>query len=259
MKRSLLATGLAAAALLAAHPAHSQAELTEESVAAAFAAQDFQYAFGSCFVGMDKPEEVTLVVIIAGDGSATLSKVEPMMLAKTKTCISSATALLKFPATGGDYEITYPLAVPEVAGASTHPTTVAQPVVVTQPPPTVVYQDDSWKPIYSSGKRKIIAGAVTLGVGGVVFVMPGLLLMLYGQVFSEVSSTTAKIFTSAGVVLVGIGLVPVIVGIILISRGKALKARALRMRDGLAFDMPLIGIGPTPDGKGGQLGLTWTF
>lgn len=269
MRRIILTLAAASAVLLASGHALAQEELTEESVQAAFETQNFQHAFGTCFIDMDKPEEVTLVVIIDGSGNATLSSVQPLMLAQTKTCIGNAVVgFLKFPATGGDYEITYPLAVPEVSADAAHPTTTAQPTTTTQPVvvgtapvmATTAVPESSWRPLYNTGRRKIISGAITLGVGGVVLVMPGLLLMLYGTLWADVNDDMQKVFTSAGVVMVGLGLIPVIIGAILIGKGKRQKAHALKIRDGLARnDIPLVGFGPTPDGRGGQLSLSWMF
>jgi hypothetical protein len=267
MRRTALATTLSLAIATAAGFAQAQAELTEESVREAFEAQDFQQAFGQCFVGMDKPEEVTLVVIIDGQGKATLSKVEPMMLAQTKTCIQNAVGLLQFPATGGDYEITYPLAVPEVSGDAAHPvvtaqpaTTTTQPVVVAQPAATAVQpQDQSWRALYSSGTRKMIIGGVLVGVAGAVFIIPGAVLVLYGSEWGQYSGLARDIFMGVGAVMVAVGLVPLIVGAVMLGRGRRYRSKAIRMRDGLASRIPLVGFGPTPDGKGGTLTLSWTF
>lgn len=252
------------AALAWTSPAAAQVELTEESVQAAMEAPDFVQAFGACFAGIDHPAEVTLVLIINEQGGASLSKAEPMLLPETTGCLGQAVGKLAFPATGNNFEITYPLAVPDVAaGASTttHPVVQAKPVYAVQPATAVVVQDDSWKPIHRSGTKKIVVGAVLLGVGGVVLALPGAILLAYGFLCQDLSGWSEgcrTIFSIPGGILLTSGLILMIIGIVNIAKGKRLRAKAAQMRAGTGF-LPRFDIGLSPDGRGGSMLLTWRF
>jgi len=253
-----LAAGLAAAPCLA-----QDIGITEQDVQAAFEAPAFLQAFGGCFAGKEHPAEVSLVVVVSEQGACTLSKTEPMLLPEIQTCVAESAKVLVFPATGYSFEVTYPIGVPEVAeGGTVHPVTVAKPVYAVQPVTTVVVAgDESWKPVYSEGKRNIIGGAVLLGVGGVALVLPGFGIVMYAAMCSTVldvinASDFCRPFWIAGGVMLAGGVVMMVVGGIKIGRGRRLKAKALQMRSGVSL-LPAIDIGPLPGG--GIMLATWRF
>jgi hypothetical protein len=248
-------------------PALAQQSLTEEDVQKAFGSLDFLNAFAACFANIEHPEEVELVVIIDENGGASLSKTEPALLPQTTTCVSQAATKLSFPATGNAFEITYPIAVPESSGAAagtTHPVTTAKPVYAVQPTTAVVVQDDSWKVLYSSGRRKVVVGAVLVGVGSGVLLLPGVILLAYGFMCESTTSglwssqtVCRAVFTIPGAILTIGGLIMVITGAISLSKGSRLKRKALQMKAGTAF-IPEFNVGLLPKG-GAAATLTWRF
>lgn len=260
---SLLATLIV---LVLAVPAQAQVELTEEGVQAAMEAPEFVQAFGACFAGIDHPAEVDLVLIIDENGGAAFSKAEPLLMQTTATCVSQAVTKLVFPATGNNFEITYPMPVPEVSAAATdpaHPVVAAKPVYAVQPATAVMVADDSWKPIYSAGTRKVVSGAVLTALGGALLALPGFILVMYGV---ACDASTTGVFNSAlckpllytgAVMLVG-GLIMVIIGATNIAKGRRLRHKAIQMRDGVGL-LPRLDFAGTPDGHGGSMVLTWRF
>jgi hypothetical protein len=254
--------------LTTALPAQAQVELTEEGVQAAMEAPEFVQAFGTCFAGIDHPEEVDLVLIIDENGAATFSKAEPLLMQTTATCVSQAVTKLVFPATGNNFEITYPMPIPEVSAAATdpaHPVVAAKPVYAVQPAPAVMVADDSWKPIYSAGTRKIVSGAVLTALGGALLALPGFALMMWGLVCDQASSSSYNdalckplLYTGA-VMLIG-GVIMVIIGATNIAKGRRLRHKAIQIRDGHVVGLlPRLDFAGTPDGHGGSMVLTWRF
>jgi hypothetical protein len=252
--------------LVVALPAHAQVELTEEGVQAAMEAPEFVQAFGACFAGIDHPAEVDLVLIIDENGAATFSKAEPLLMQTTTTCVSQAVTKLVFPATGNNFEITYPMPIPEVSAAATdpaHPVVAAKPVYAVQPAPAVMVADDSWKPIYSAGTRKVVSGAVLTALGGALLALPGFALVMYGVWCDSIDRSTFNsgickpVLYTGAVMLVG-GIILVIIGATNIAKGRRLRHKAIQMRDGVGL-LPQLDFAGTPDGHGGSMVLTWRF
>jgi hypothetical protein len=243
----------------------AQEGLTEQDVQAAMEAPAFTQAFNACFAGEGQPTEVTLVLIIGDKGAATLSKTDPVLQAATYACVQQAVAKLAFPATGYNFEITYPMTVAAAGGpaaGTAHPTTTATPVYAVQPT-MVVVQDDSWKTLYSEGRRSQIAGGILLGVGGVVLALPGLILMSWGAACVTGMSTIGAeavctpLTVVGGVMLAG-GAIMMIIGIVKLARGARLKRKALQMKTGTGW-LPSLDLALSHDARGGALALTWHF
>ena len=246
---------------------HAQEGLTEQDVQAAMEAPAFTQAFNSCFAGEGQPGEVSLVLIISDQGGAQLSKTEPVLQAPTYACVEQSVGKLAFPATGYNFEITYPMTVTATGGTAVgtaaHPTTTATPVYAVQPT-TVVVEDDSWKVLYSEGRRSQIVGGILLGIGGAVLALPGLIIFSMGTSCAAGTGWTTlsdlvcrPLMVVGGILTVG-GLVMMIIGIVKLARGGRIKRKALQMKTGVGF-VPKFDLAMSPDGRGGALALTWHF
>lgn len=275
--------------LLASFPAsaHAQEALGVEDVRVALENTFFQKALGGCFEKENRPDEITLVLIVQAQGGTQLSRIEDEQYSNILDCISKAVTHLKMPATGSHFQITVSVPVPAPAPSSAleikqldEPPPAPPPSVppVSAPPaaiplvaapavPLVAHPVSSkppppeptpeWKIRYSKGKKRLIGGIVALGaglqfavVGGLGFL--GTMPYLCDSSKNYTDEYTCHLWIGLGVSLLTIGVVGTIIGAVLVVQGKRIKAEALESK-------PRLSIGPLPGGDGAMASLGWRF
>jgi hypothetical protein len=186
-----------------------------------------------------------------------------MLLAQTAACLNQAVASLVFPQSAWNIEITFAVAVSDLPVPAVAPAPQPQPAPVygavqPQPAPPPQPQQD-WRPLYQSGRRKVIAGGVLTGLG-LAFLLGGA-----GWAAIEANRETDPDYPTGGMtggeiastllILGGIGLT--IPGIIVLAIGKR------RIRQANAIKAGIAGLAPVPSmglvRGGAALQLTWTF
>jgi len=290
-KKTMLAgVSLVAVTLLASPWAFGQA-ITAEEVTAVMESSAVKTAFTNCAASAEHPSVIDFVFIIGADGSAVLTKTEPVLETGLMSCFQGAAGTIKMKQTGKKFEITYPIEfapyTPPAAGTGTTGTTAAgggivvlppqtQPGVATQPataaPPVTAappaqpqpkgWADPRYERQYRSGTAMVIAGAVLTGLGGAMFIGSLIGVLVYvapcgfaNSLFgSDVAHCDVPVIIP--ILLFG-GLASLITGIIVLSVGSAKKRRALQMRYGSLF--PQLGLHPLLDEGGGVATLAWRF
>jgi hypothetical protein len=286
-KTSLAGVSLVAVTLLASSAAFGQA-ITAEEVTAVMESASVKTAFANCAASAEHPSVIDFVFIIGADGSAVLSKTEPVLETGLMSCFQGAAGTIKMKQTGKKFEITYPIEfapyTPPAAGTGTTGTATAGGGIVVLPPQTTATQpvtaappaaaappaqpqpkgwaDPRWEREYRSGTAMVIAGAVLTGLGGAMFVGSLIGVLVYvapcGFANSLFGSNVAHcdVPVIIPILLFG-GLASLITGIIVLSVGSAKKRRALQMRYGSLF--PQLGLHPLIEEGGGVATLAWRF
>jgi hypothetical protein len=248
-----------ALALILLVPARTGAQVEDmEGAVAALESEQFLGSLGACFAGASRPDEVTLTVLVSEAGVAQLTQIMPMLLAETSTCMAQAVAGLQLPPSAWGIEITFAVPARELPAPAPAPPPAPAPVqpvgVVYAAPQPVAYQDESWKPLYRSGRKKVVAGGVLVGVGGLLLLASAGWAVMLGETDAGGFQATAAI--PLMLCLVG-GLGMLIPGAILIGVGKRRMRKANQMRgQGLGL-APLPALVPLRGG--GALLLTWRF
>ncbi len=269
----------------APRPVQAQETLGEEDVKQSLQNAQFQKSLGGCFKKTDRPDEITLVLYVKAMGQTQLVSVEPELLPAATACVSKAVAYLSMPATGSHFQITVTVPVPEsgsslsikqvdvpphsppspspplvapaavpLVAAPAYPLVAHPGAVKAAPPPGPTPQ---WKFRYSAGKKRLIGGAVALGVG-LQFALVGglgflgtLPLMCDGSRYTN-DEYFCQMWTGVGISLLVLGAAGIVTGAVLVTQGKRIKQEALGSK-------PQISIAPLPAGKGIVAGLTWRF
>lgn len=250
--------GAAALALLLA-PLPALAQEGMEEAVEVLESETFLAALGACLSGPDQPAEVTMTVQVHESGGASLTKVEPMLLAETSTCMAGAVSALTFPASVAGTEITFAVPVEDLP--------VEQPGPADQPAPQPIagvvwgsqptsYVPMGWKPVYRSGRKKVAGGGVMVGLGGLFLLSSMGLLAL---IIQDSGDGGADLEGPLGgfIVLVTGSLVLIVVGSILIAVGRKRMKRALEMKATGHALAPIPSL--VPMRSGGALLLTWRF
>ncbi|MBW2263720.1 MAG: hypothetical protein JRG91_17300, partial [Deltaproteobacteria bacterium] len=112
---------LAAFSLVAGVPqaVHAQGTLSAEDVTQSLQDAQFQEALGGCFKKADRPDEITLVLLVKAQGETHLVDLEDDLPPITTSCVSKAVAHLTMPATGNHFQITVSVPVPETSSTIT--------------------------------------------------------------------------------------------------------------------------------------------
>jgi len=275
------AAGAALLALLAPAPAHAQAEPSVEDAVLVLGSDEFLAALGSCLPAAGRPAEITMSIRVDATGATSLLEVSPPLGAQATACADKAVASLSFPDTVRGIEITFAVPVEDLPLPPAPPPQPAQPKtapLIASPlappvyyapvyvPPTSVKTGPSWQELEDSGRRKLVAGAVILPIGGVLFT-GGILMGWAADRESkrnsnddtidadEAASVPTLVMLSAISILGGLAMMTI--GSVLLGIGKRRLGQAERMKAGSQ------GFLPTPSllalERGASLTLTWTF
>jgi hypothetical protein len=291
-KNMLAGVSFVAVALLASSAAFGQA-ITAEEVTAVMESSTVKTAFTNCAASAEHPSVIDFIFIIGADGSAVLSKTEPVLASGLMSCFQGAAGTIKMKQTGKKFEITYPMEfapyTPTTAGTATgttgtatagggivvlppqttatQPATAAPPAAAAAAPPPAQPQpkgwaDPRWEREYRTGTGMVIAGAVLTGLGGAMVVGALIGVLIYvapcGFANSLFGSNVAHcdVPVIVPVLLFG-GLASLITGIIVLAIGSVKKRRAAAMRYSSLF--PQLGLHPLIDEGGGVATLAWRF
>ncbi|MBW2261309.1 MAG: hypothetical protein JRG91_04980 [Deltaproteobacteria bacterium] len=261
MRGTPAATCFWLALVLCTGPASAQDVMVDEAVAV-LESEQFLASLAGCFPASDRPAEVTLTTRVSGEGVASLTQITPMLLTETSTCLAQAVAGLQFPQSAWGIEITFAVPVADLPAPSPAP---APPLVdpAAMPPTAAVYYvapqpvpqpAADWKRLHDSGKRKVRAGAVLVGIGGTLFLSGIIMAVAMNQ--SSSLDLTITLTAPMALSLVG-GLGMLVPGSIVLGIGRRRLRQAEQMRGALSGLLPLPSFAPL-DG-GGALLLTWTF
>lgn len=250
--------------------------LTAEEVTAVMESPAVKQAFSDCAATMPHPASIDFVLIIGLDGHASLSETQPAVEAELYLCFQNAAKQIKLKETGKKFEITYPMEFAPYAAAPMHPPetaasgggvvvlpTTPHPPASIQPQPATGgsgWSDPKWEAEYRKGRGMVIAGAVLMGGGGLVFV-GSLIGLAVAAAECSISNSlfgtgSCDVPTIIPVMFFG-GLAVLVTGIVLLAVGVKKKRRAGRMRYG--YLLPGVGLSPLTDGEGAMTTLAWRF
>lgn len=235
---------LSIVALLLTLPGPALAQLDTQQVVDAMADPAFKKALGSCFSQETSPGQLPLVLVVEASGSATLSAVPPGLDEARARCVSAAVELLRFPATGGRFQIT--LTVPVPASASVPKKTTPE------------MQQMGWQTAYSKARKQIIGGAIALGAGVQFLLIPGVSFLSTSPIMCDRTLGSydgymaCRVWLGAGISLTLLATVAMSVGIAFLSKGQKRKQQLLKQSYAIRFT-------PTPDGDGAALSLHLQF
>jgi hypothetical protein len=214
------------AAALLALPAHAQG-ITEQDVTSAMEAPEVRDGLEGCIGPSGRPVLVQLTIAVDAAGGATLKSTSPLLDGPTHACLAGAVAGASFPATGGEFEIVYPVAF-EAAAAEAQP----QPVVAAGPEAAPTPAGD-WEATYRQGRALFVSGIVLTAGGFLVAGVSGFFILITWFM----GDAGAVLPTAAWVALGGAAVIAV--GIPLLVVGILKKRRASRMKAGLAIETVL--------------------
>jgi hypothetical protein len=244
-----------AASLAWTAPCAAQETLTEQDVKQSLANPAFQEALGSCFAAGTGPETLGLVLRVDGSGGVSLSGSRDPLTAAQSVCVGQAATMLSMPPTGSHFEITVTVPVPAIA-----PPPPPAMVVKKIPPPASAVEagkpPPEWRIRYSKGKKRLIGGIVSLGVGAELALAGSVLLywsrtVLCSGYLDYYEKRLCRSWTGLSISMLGLGAVGMVLGAVLVASGRRIKREALESK-------PVVSLAPHPRG-GAVLELTWRF